>query len=383
MPRARLPLLMTILGAICIALAAAIIINTPAAQPQPTAVPATAIAPLIVEVAASPLVYDWAAAQAKLFNAEGRQLNGQPLLIRLVSQDDLEVWQPTSTWLTGGQPAGWIAEADYALVYAAENKLAYTNLVPSLAKTVLVWGVFSTRAEALASENNELDWPTFQRAADIGNWVNLGGDAGWGYVKPAFARPNRYSSGFAVLLSGAAAYYKSSSLSLAQIEADEFRVWVRPLIDTVPNFIPLVDSPAAAMAQSGLGRADFGLLPESQWLLVYGLLKTHQPIQFSYPAYQMPFNFPLAVWAEASPTQREAVNLFAAYLQSADAQANLLAYGLRPSNKIIEGGQAKLFDAASEAGIMLTLPEATPFTMPTRQAALSLLDWFASARKAP
>jgi hypothetical protein len=374
MSRSRIVFLLIIFAALAIVGVGQVVQRLPVA---PTATPLPA---LQVEIAVNPLAFDWVSQQAAAFNKQQLQVDGQPVQIRVTQRDGIEVWQAGGLWSAASHPTAWIPEGTFALNYAGEINLRYEVLTPSVANTPLIWGIFSDRADRVVAP---VDWPSLQDATTKNSWSELGGDASWGFVKPAFALPQRSTAGFAVLLSAAASYAKSADLTPQNISDRNFQEWLRPVAEAVPNFTSLGQRPVTALASRGVSAADFALLPEADWLTNYSQISSKQPLKFFYPAYTLTFDMPFAVWSgtETTAAERNIARQFADFLGQADAQKQAATFGLRPALVKLSDANTSLFTAAADAGILLDLPSTNPINIPSsRNSILGLLSWFKSIR---
>ena len=354
-----------------------------ALQLLPTAPTATPLPPLEVKIAVSPLAYDWVSAQAATFNARNPQIDGRPAHITLMSVDGVTVWQTGSTWTAANHPVGWIADATFALDYAAEAGARYEAITPSLASTVLVWGTFNDRARVLDTAfGTALDWKTFQAASVKESWKAMGGDESLGFVKPAFSLAHTNSAGFGALLTAAAANAGTDQLSDDSVRATDFQTWLKPVVDAMPGTNTLGAQIATTLAARGSSVADFALLPESDWVKNYAQIKARQDITFTYPGYNITFNLPFAVWsgAETTASERTLLRQFSDFLLQPDAQRQAASFGLRPANLPLNSADIAKFTAASAAGIKLDTVPSTSIVVPSRTSALALIGWFRAAR---
>ncbi|MEP7289115.1 MAG: hypothetical protein ABI947_25455 [Chloroflexota bacterium] len=371
MSRSRIVFVLIIVAALAV-VGASQLVNRLPVTPTPTPRP-----PLQIEVAVTPLAYDWVSEQAALFNQQRTQVEGQVIEVRVTSRDGIDIWQTGGVWSSANHPVAWIPEAAFVLDYASEAGVRYEVLTPSLASTSLIWGIFSDRANAIGKTT---DWDTIQPASVKGSWKDLGGQESWGFIKAAFPLPQRSTVGYGVLLSAAASYAKNGQLSPQNVSNRDFQTWLQPVITAVPNFASLGQQPITVLASRGVSVADFALLPESDWLVYYDRINSRQPIHFAYPAYKLTFDMPFAVWSGAETTSAERISAkqFADFLGQQAAQKRSAAFGLRPSKLDLNSADVSLFSAATSAGIVLDTPPGTPINVPSRSSALGVLSWFRS-----
>ncbi|MBC6938028.1 MAG: hypothetical protein DWB42_19675 [Chloroflexi bacterium] len=336
--------------------------------------------PLEITVAVNAIARPWVEKVVFAFNETAPIVNAtRRVRIKLTEIDDLDVWLEGRAWTTNDHPAAWIPASSTSVTYAVEAGLPLQLVADSLARTPLVWGGFSSRVNILTGGAAPLDWPQVAAAAKAESWSAIGGSPSWQFVKLAFAQPTRRMSGLAVMLSGAAAFNESPSLAADSLRARAFRDWIQPVIHAVPNFNTLGSDPAAALARQGPSGGEIGLLPEVDWLINLNRLVGYERMVFSYPAYQMILDFPLARWDDTQTTndERAAVEALRGWLLNADWQVIVPQYGLRPA-----GGEPTeddtLFAAGIPYGIQLNPDFGQLVQPPARAEVQSFVDWVAS-----
>jgi hypothetical protein len=340
--------------------------------------------PLEISVAVSPLAEAWVRTSAEAFNSTNPVVNGtQRVMIRVQAVDDTAVWQDgTRSFANQQPPAAWIPALAASVDYAVEARLPFERHIESCARTLLVWGVFDSRAQVVGIASVPFDWQRVQEVAAAESWGSLpGGQSSWGFVKLAFSSPQRSAAGLGVLLSGAAAYNQDPLLTTAAITDTEYRNWIAPVLASVPNFNALGADAAAALTR-GPSTGEIALLPESQWLMSLAGITAREPILLRYPAYAMVFDFPIAIWNDAQtilPGHREAAEQFAAWLMQPAPQARATEFGLRPAVQPINASAA-LFLAGEAYGIQMAPELVQPIVLPERDAVLRLLTWSATTR---
>jgi hypothetical protein len=329
----------------------------------------------------NPLAADWARAAVARFNDSAPLVNAtQRVQFSVTTLDDLAVWQDTPGWTAADRPAAWLPALSAAVDYSAR----FTVLIPSLARTPLVWGAYQSRADVATGDGAQpLDWDAVQAAAAAESWAALdGGSRDWRFVKLAFPRPDQSMTGLAALFTAAADYANAASVTGSALRDSTFRAWLEPVIASVPNFQTLGADPAAAMAR-GPSTVEIALLPESLWLNNLRGLTGSEPVVFAYPQFQLMLDFPLAGWASAadvSDTERAAVLALGEWLAAPQQQAALLDHGLRPAQAEPDASAA-LFAAAAPYGILYEPDYGQAVLTPSRTDALSLIQWFSSSQR--
>ena len=346
-----------------------------------TAIPTTG-APLNLRVAVSTVAEAWVSDAIDAYNATRPVINGHAVTVQIVRQDSLPVWAESSgVWSAQNHPQVWIPEASYELAFSDEIRLNYEAYQPSLAQTPIIWGAYQSRSAIIIDTYGEFSANTVQQAAAVERWDAIGGNTRWGFVKVAFARPDSGSSGFAALLTLSGEYGVTSRLDSTLMSDSALHDWLLPIIAAVPNFSTLGLDPAATMATRGASTADFGLLPESQWLIHFDTLSQSEPFELFYPANTVVFDFPYTIWngSETSEDERRAARAFGDFLMSDDQQQRAGEHGLRPAklNQLAE------FAPFRNAGAAVQIDYSTGVISPeNRPAMLSFLNWFETSRSA-
>jgi hypothetical protein len=331
--------------------------------------------PYAITVAVHPLAEDWMQSVVDDFNASTPIVNGTtPITVTLTTTSDMSTWYRDSIWSLDDHPDAWIPATSATLDYI-ESRFGFETLIASTARSPLVWGGFNSRMTFLETESN-FDWAEMAQAVqtDDGNWASLGGESAWGFLKFAYPRPANNVSGLAVLLSGASYFHQTDNLTFDQARDEDFLAWMQALQDSVPNFQTLGSDPAAVITSRQTSAAEVALLPEVLWLKHMNNLGGDDPIIFHYPQQQFIFDFPLAVWDDAttSPTTRQAVQALADFIM-AEGQTNAPAFGLRPADDE-PNADATLFLQGEAQGILLAPDYGAILQMPTKNVIEILLE---------
>lgn len=331
-------------------------------------------------VVINPLAEDWLREAVARFNDSQPVVNAtQRIHFNVTVMEDLAIWQGTAGFTAENHPAAWIPSSSTAVDYSDR----FDMVVPSLARTPLVWGGYTSRVNVATDEGSQpLDWDAVQRVAEAEAWASVGGPRNWQFLKLAFPSADMTMSGLGVLFTAAADYADSPALSGDATRSTGFRNWMEPVIESVPNFQTLGADPAATMAR-GPSNAEMALLPENLWLKnLRGLTdEAGDSFVFSYPAYQFMLDFPFAAWnTPNSQIEQMAVRALADWLAQPAQQSGAIANGLRP----VEGEPdetATLFAAAVPFGILLEPDYGTPVQPPSRTEASALVQWFRTTRR--
>ncbi len=335
-------------------------------------------------LAVDPLAQSWAEAAVTAFNASQPTINTQRILFKVTAIDDLNVWQGSSAWSIKNHQDAWLAASTVSVDYARTNSLTFATVTDSLARTPMVWGGYVSRTDLLTSGGAiPLDWPQVQGAAQKmlqTDWSALGGDSSWGFLKLGFGQASTKIGGLAALYSAAADFSQTADLSQTPTSRQDFHNWLLPIVKSRPSFSTSGD-PALAMAR-GPSTIEMALFPEAQWLLNIKGIHDKEDVRLNYPAYQFMLDFPLVSWQDSTPedaNRQTAVKMLGAWLQTAQEQANLPAYGLRPATT--EPTEAHdLFRLAIQYGISFTPDYGQAVIPPNANETRGLIQWVVSNR---
>lgn len=315
--------------------------------------------PLEITVVVDPLAEDWVTAVVQDYNSNNVIVaNSVRVQVNVQVADDLEIWRGNSGWNSQNHPDAWIPASSQSLVYTPSS-LPFQTINESLAYTPLVWGGFQNRVDVITQNGTvPFDWTAVQAVADNSSWSD------GGFVNMAINWATSSMSGVGALTTATASYGQDATISRSILTDSNFVTWFAPIRESVLNSERIGGNPAQAMALRGASAADFALLPESQWLTeLSNLTANNRAFVFSYPAYQYPLDFPIAMWSDAQVTDNQgaAVRSFANFLAT-EGQAIALNYGLRPSNSPLDAS-ATLFANAEPFGILLTAPQGQVVTV--------------------
>ncbi len=340
--------------------------------------------PIEITIAVDPLAEDWVRDAADAFNDTDTLVNGtRRIQVNVTTISDLDVWRSTRTdfWTAENHPTGWIPASSASVDYATGANLPIDIVVESTARTLLVWGGYSARVNLLTNDGTTtLDWADVVLAAETEAWSELGGSSG--FVNLALLLPDRTMGGLASLFSAAATFNDSATITNGAVRDSDFYAWLEPVINSVQNFNTIGSDIAQFTARGGTNSVDIAIGPEVQWLNGLDGIIRNAEMQFSYPAYNVIFDFPVAMWEDAATTsdERAGVRAFGEFLQGTGQQQNAVNFGLRP----ITGNPpatAPLFVAGAEYGIQIDAPITESVTSPSATDVQSLLQWFGNAQR--
>lgn len=312
--------------------------------------------PLEITIAVDPLAENWIQAAAQEYNASNTLIgNGTiPVQIKIIIEDDLDIWRGNPNWGSSNHPQAWIASSQASINYLPPN-LPFRALHQSLARTPLVWGGFENRVFWVRDEDSRsFDWSAVQDISVAQSWQNLGAANESGNINMALNWPANSMAGIGALMTSAADYGQTPILSRELLNEADFTDWFFPISETLYNSRTLGGNPAETMASRGTSAADYALLPEVQWLLSVDDL-ADDGFVFNYPAYQFVLDFPMARWedTQTKDDEKAAVASFGEFLAGERGQALALEHGLRPVNSEPDEN-ATLFSNGQAYGIQLT-----------------------------
>lgn len=329
--------------------------------------------PVSIRVAVHPLAEDWVRAAAERYNATEPIVNNtQRVSIRVEAVDDLTVWNAGSGWTPVNHPDAWIPALSQSVRYAAEAGVPFTVEQTSVAATPLVWGGFTDAVDTVTNGGAvPLGWEVV--AAHLAD------------IEPALPNPASSAQGLAAVLTGAAELADTPTLTRTEL-GSSFQTWLTPTLNDVANFNTFGSSVAQTIAARGPSVGSVAILPEVEWVnnLTGQLVRTANPIEFQYPAYNIVFDFPYTSWAGTTdPAAPQVVNLaavqagvgaFGQHLLSAAEQDVAQTVGLRPAGGTVSA-DADLFTNARAYGILPTPDLSQRVQFPGRNDARSLISW--------
>ena len=136
---------------------------------------------------------------------------------------------------------GWLVEAPWPdIVDGARQSTgtpsAFATTTGVLARSPLVMAMWNDRLAAILPncEDGALTWNCVSGVAGE-QWSNIGGESAWQTVKPGFADPIDDGIGALVLAQAASSFLRTTNVSRADFETDEFQNWVTQLASAVPQ----------------------------------------------------------------------------------------------------------------------------------------------------
>lgn len=325
-----------------------------------------------IRIAVDPLAKAWVEAAITDLNATDPVVSTRQIRFVVVETEDLDVWNGQNRWTTENHPDAWIAASSASVQYALSDGLPLVAVTPSLARTLLVWGGYQSRVDALV-KGSELDWNSLTAVNLNQNWASLGGQSDWGFLKFGLAQPGRKMGGLAALFSAAA------TLGAGSVNDQQFRNQLLPVIKAV-NFNTLGADPVGTMVGRGASVVEIGIFPEVQWLNSLNDGRPgSDPIVLNYPAYQFVLDFPLVRWQnEQTPADRAAaIDILNKWLLRPDYQAEAKAFGLRPSTSEPTAND-DLFRSGVAFGIDYNPDFGQVVPAPSNNDVSGLIQWVAS-----
>lgn len=260
---------------------------------------------ITLKIVVAPAIKPWVDQAAQAFN--GRNPNTQ------VEISAAESLIPSSQFRTAAQPAAWLAEASFVVGMAGENNLRFNDPQP-VASTPFTWGAFKDKQDALAQTYGPLGWDSLHAKATATN----------DFLTLVIASPQNSAEGLAALISATAAHLQKQTLTATDVNGAEG--WLSETFAENTR-IPLGKPAEAFAATTGRSIGDLGLLSRASWQSVPAL--QNKPDFLLTPVQpEMRLDFPLALWADASPQAQEAVKMFRAFLLEEAQQQTLAQFAL-------------------------------------------------------
>jgi hypothetical protein len=170
-------------------------------------------------------------------------------------------------WIT---LAPWPAMVDDARSRAGLPPL-FAPVAAPIAASPLVIVLWEDRADVLGSScpGGEVDIRCVTDAAGRA-WNELGGEAGWGTVKPGIDHPGNTSTGLAALAVATVGRLGTQDFGTTRLEAGTYLDWLTRFATAVQDFDPPAGSPLAAMLQAGSATYDLAMTTEAAALRATG-----------------------------------------------------------------------------------------------------------------
>ena len=368
--------------------------------------------PVNVRVLTALPVYDWINEAAKQFNAEGHELDGNPIQVEIISMDglsalgkfdrdefgalppdvDLENLTPEQEQAMERFPTAWIPDSRYLpelANVAYKERLGRDVFLTDgeyrarpIAISLFAWGVYQSRAEVLQQMFGDVDWQVIHDAATArGGWPELGGLPEWGFFKLVVPNPRKNVGGLAAMVAAAGEYYDKAGIGTAEVTDPDFQQWLGELMGSTTDLSGGSAYTAEDFALFGYSAGDGGQLLESDLLNNMEGIQTRwgEPLEIFYPKYVTWFDFPFTTWIgpETSAAEKNAALEFQRYLLSPEVQAQAVAYGLRPVNAEVSVDQPDSpFTRWADQGVVPIVSRTEAMRSPDRDVLLALLRWF-------
>jgi ABC-type glycerol-3-phosphate transport system substrate-binding protein len=347
--------------------------------------------PLEVQIASALPVADWVQEAAAQFNAEQHTLEGQPIHVTVTPMDGLTAKGRYERDEMDPLPTAWIPDSRYLveLVNAAYKERLGRDVFLTdgeyrarpLAISLLAWGIYDSRAQALQTKFGSISWHTIHDAAIApGGWAELGGQNDWGFFKLAISNPRKNVSGLQAMVAAAGEYFGKTNITVEDVTDPGFQKWLGEIMSSMSDLSGGTYT-VSDLALFGYTTGDAGQLLESDLLVNMQGIQTRwaDPLRIVYPEYVTWFDFPFTVWMgpETTAQEKNAALEFEKHLLSEEVQKKALAYGLRPANSDVPvTGEASLFDQWAGQGVLGVIPRTTAMRSPDRDVLQALLRWF-------
>lgn len=267
--------------------------------------PSRAVERIAIEISVPAALATWADQEADEFNARNNDAD-----VSIVALNGLTALDQYDGASRDSLPHGWIPDASFVAAIAQEEALPFEMVNESIATTELMWGGYSDRIQVIQN----LNWQSIHDAAAAGTWSQMGGDNQWGNFKLTIASPAQSAEGLAALISAAASYYKTDTLTSQQLTDPEFMAWLLETVESVPNFSTLGPDPAESMASRGPSVGDIGFLSEAAWMNSASGLERWGGFVTEAARYPVSLDYPFLVRTNADMAEQSLAERFAQYL---------------------------------------------------------------------
>jgi len=349
--------------------------------------------PVEVTVVTALSIEPWIREAAARFNQERAILEdtGQVIHVTIIPMDGLAAKSRFEREEMDPVPTAWIPDNRYLteLVNATfKERLGRDVFLTDgeyrgrpVAVTLLAWGIYESRAQALEQTYGTIDWQVIHEAAmNSEGWDALGGQEEWGFFKLAISNPRKNVSGLGAMVAAAGEYYDQTNISVDEVNSNDFQDWLAEIMGSMSDLSGGTYT-VQDLALFGYTTGDAGQLLESDLLLNMEGIQTRwaDPLRIVYPKYVTWYDFPFTVWIgpETTADQKNAAVVFEELRLSDEIQAEALGYGLRPvSPNVPVDGPDSLFTRWQSQGAQVVVPRTTAMRPPDRQVLQDLLRFF-------
>jgi hypothetical protein len=349
--------------------------------------------PIEVTVVTALSIEPWIREAAARFNQERAVLEdtGQVIHVTIIPMDGLAAKSKFEREEMDPVPTAWIPDNRYLteLVNATfKERLGRDVFLTDgeyrgrpIAVTLLAWGIYESRAQALEQTYGTIDWQVIHDAAvNSEGWDALGGQEEWGFFKLAISNPRKNVSGLGAMVAAAGEYYDQTNISVDEVNSNDFQDWLAEIMGSMSDLSGGTYT-VQDLALFGYTTGDAGQLLESDLLLNMEGIQTRwaDPLRIVYPKYVTWYDFPFTVWIgpETTADQKNAAIVFEEFLLSDPIQEEALSYGLRPvSPNVPVDGPDSLFTRWQSQGAQTVVPRTTAMRPPDRQILQDLLRFF-------
>jgi len=397
MDKTRLAFVLIVGGAAVLVVLGLIFSTAIRSDEPPEAPPATATptGPIEVRIWAAQGVAEWVASAAEAFSAGGETLDGRDITVSVVPIDSLVALSRFETGTLDSVPTAWIPDSRWLVELAnAALKDSYGRDIfltdgeyraRPVAISLLTWGIFQSRAEALeqwlaTTGHDEISWQALHDAALIREWSQLGGPAEWGYLKLLMPSPRRNVAGLGALISAAGDYYGRPNITTEDLENPEFQQWLDELVSAVQDFSSYFS--AEDLALFGTSTGEISQLVESDIIqhMSGAANRQGEALRVYYPRFVSWYDYPFTTWigTETTATEKNAALIFMRYLLTDDVQAEAVGYGLRPVSDTVKVDEVpdSPFLEWQDQGLVTLVQRPGAMRSPDRDTLQALLDWF-------
>ncbi|RMG71876.1 MAG: hypothetical protein D6711_14325 [Chloroflexi bacterium] len=278
--------------------------------------------PIQLSVAVSPLAEHWLQQATRAFNNSEVKIDGRVVTIDLTTTiDDTQAWD---LWTTTNHPDLWIPAARFSIEVSSGE---FSVLSESVAKTPIIWMGYQSRVDALtANGQKRFDWQTVIDSAALESWGAIAPEySQLDFINIALAPADKDITGLAALISAAADTNSTNNITASQLRGT-FRDRLIPVLNALQPYIGSLESYVARP-----NTVHLAIGAESVWLTNLTSFIRNEPVQFSYPAYTVLLDFPVAIWDDTDQAQLAAAQAFVDWLLEPEQQTIIPSYGLRPA----------------------------------------------------
>ncbi|MCW8132985.1 MAG: protein kinase [Planctomycetota bacterium] len=303
--------------------------------------------------------FDWIAAARDRFNALDRRKQIDIDVLPLMGSDAMQEILAGNKGILMWSPSNYMYHDLLTEAYQKKHNAKPFYYFENIAITPFVIVLFDKRHEALEEKYKRVDFDTLRDAlAAPSGWKVVNGRQDWGAVKLAF--PSLKSGdGLGILLLLCMKFYGRDQISAEDLQSSalwQYLLAFKPCFRDNGTVVSVLND----MLAKGPGTLDGVVTHESAILAQMDNLKGRGlKVRVVYPTFNLWNENPCYVLNAPGATddQRELATEFLAFMRGKDFQAELVRFGLRPTNLALPiVGENSPFELHKSQGFQIDIP---------------------------